>query len=90
MKSFKIPSNFDVLKDFNLTFLVGLSFETLATRAYSLAITNGDASHSSTIALTIIATGTFVLLFSHFFLERQLKKELRLPEFAEVELWPGQ
>lgn len=59
----------DVLKEFNLTFLVGPSFETLATATYSLAITHEDMAESSVLALLIICMGIFILTFAKFILE---------------------
>ncbi|WP_372366236.1 ABC transporter permease [Candidatus Uabimicrobium sp. HlEnr_7] len=64
----------DILKEFNLTFLVGPTFDTLATDAYSRAISDEAVPYSSCSALTIICISSFFLLFGKISLDRLGKK----------------
>ncbi|BBM83868.1 ABC transporter permease [Candidatus Uabimicrobium amorphum] len=65
----------DILKEFNLTFLVGPTYETLATDAYSRAISEEAIPHSSCSALTIIFISSVFLLCGKMGLNRLNNKQ---------------
>lgn len=64
----------DILKEFNLTFIVGPTFQTLATDSYSRAISDEAIPHSSCAAMTIILISSFFLLFGKMSLDKLGKK----------------